>query len=228
MRWAIIQFPGSNCDQDCLHVLREVLGQDAYYVWHKDHSLNNADAVLLPGGFSYGDYLRCGAIAKFSPIMDEVRRAAESGRIVMGICNGFQMLTEMGLLPGAFLRNQGLRFVCEHRSIRVEHPLSRFTNGLPTGELLNIPVAHGDGNYFADPIQLRDLSAHGQILFTYADSQGRVNDETNPNGSTANIAGISNKAGNIMGMMPHPERASEAILGSADGRRIFEAVIQSV
>lgn len=227
MRWAVIQFPGSNCDQDCYHVLKNVLGQDAYYVWHKNDSIEGADAVIVPGGFSYGDYLRCGAIARWSPVMQSVKAHAASGGIVIGICNGFQVLCEAGLLPGALIRNRSLHFRCETRSLRVEHPHSIFTKKLLTGQIIDIPIAHGEGNYFADPATLKSLQINRQILFTYSDRAGRATPETNPNGSALNIAGIVNKEGNVLGMMPHPERISESILGGTDGKAIFEAVIES-
>ncbi|PAW78653.1 MAG: phosphoribosylformylglycinamidine synthase I [Verrucomicrobia bacterium Tous-C9LFEB] len=227
MRWAVIQFPGSNCDQDCYHVLKHVLGQDAYYVWHKNDSLEGADAVIVPGGFSYGDYLRCGAIARWSPVMQSVKAHAADGGIVIGICNGFQVLCEAGLLPGALIRNRSLHFRCESRPLRVEHPHSLFTKKLLTGQILDIPIAHGEGNYFADPETLKSLQINRQILFTYSDRAGRATPETNPNGSALNIAGIMNKEGNVLGMMPHPERASESILGGSDGKAIFESVIEA-
>lgn len=227
MRWAVIQFPGSNCDQDCYHVLKHVLGQDAYYVWHKNDSLEGADAVIVPGGFSYGDYLRCGAIARWSPVMQSVKVHAADGGIVIGICNGFQVLCEAGLLPGALIRNRSLHFRCESRPLRVEHPHSIFTKKLLTGQILDIPIAHGEGNYFADPETLKSLQINRQILFTYSDRAGRATPETNPNGSALNIAGIMNKEGNVLGMMPHPERASESILGGSDGKAIFESVIEA-
>lgn len=227
MRWAVIQFPGSNCDQDCYHVLKHVLGQDAYYVWHKNDSLEGADAVIVPGGFSYGDYLRCGAIARWSPVMQSVKAHAAAGGIVIGICNGFQVLCEAGLLPGALIRNRSLHFRCESRPLRVEHPHSIFTKKLLTGQILDIPIAHGEGNYFADPATLKSLQINRQILFTYSDHAGRATPDTNPNGSALNIAGIMNKEGNVLGMMPHPERASESILGGIDGKAIFESVIET-
>jgi phosphoribosylformylglycinamidine synthase subunit PurQ / glutaminase len=227
MRWAVIQFPGSNCDQDCYHVLKNVLNQDTFYVWHKSDTLEGADAVIVPGGFSYGDYLRCGAIARWSPVMQAVKAHAAAGGIVIGICNGFQVLCEAGLLPGALIRNRSLHFRCEERPIRVEHPNTIFSRRLTTGQVLNIPIAHGEGNYFADAKTLKSLRQNHQILFTYCDLEGRVNDKANPNGSALNIAGIVSQEGNVLGMMPHPERASELILGSADGRGIFESVIES-
>lgn len=225
MRWAVVRFPGSNCDQDAWHVLKNVLGQEVDYVWHKDTSLGSADAIVLPGGFSYGDYLRTGAIARFSPIMDAVKAAAAEGRIVMGICNGFQILCEADLLPGVLIRNNNLHFRCETVPVRVEHAGSRFTRGLKAGRVLRIPIAHGEGNYVADEKTLDALFANQQVLFTYSDAQGRAGDASNPNGSARHIAGITNRAGNVLGLMPHPERASEAILGSADGLGIFESVL---
>jgi phosphoribosylformylglycinamidine synthase len=225
MRWAVVRFPGSNCDQDAFHVLKNVLGQEVDYVWHKETSLGAADAIVLPGGFSYGDYLRTGAIARFSPIMGAVKDAAGEGRVVMGICNGFQILCEAGLLPGVLIRNKNLHFRCETVTVRVENAGSRFTHGLTAGQVLRIPIAHGEGNYVADEKTLDSLFANQQVLFTYSDAQGRASDASNPNGSTRHIAGLTNAAGNVLGMMPHPERASEAILGSADGLGIFESVL---
>ncbi len=225
MRWVVVRFPGSNCDQDAFHVLKHVLGQEVEYVWHKESSLAGAEAVVLPGGFSYGDYLRTGAIARFSPIMDAVKAAAAEGRTVMGICNGFQILCEAGLLPGVLIRNNNLHFRCETLHLRVEHGDSRFTRGLKAGQVLRIPIAHGEGNYVADPKTLDSLFAHKQVLFTYSDAQGAASDAANPNGSARHIAGLTNVAGNVLGLMPHPERASEGILGSADGLAIFESVL---
>jgi len=228
MRWAILQFPGSNCDQDVLHVLKEVLGQDAYYVWHKEYSLNNADGVIVPGGFSYGDYLRCGAIARFAHVMGPVREAAAAGKPVIGICNGFQILCEAGLLPGALLRNRDLHFRCETVRIRVERPNSLVTRRYRTGQTLRIPIAHGEGNYYADEATLEELQAHKQILFTYVDAAGAASEAGNPNGSRLNIAGICNRQGNVIGLMPHPERAAEPILGSDDGLAFFQSAIDSI
>jgi phosphoribosylformylglycinamidine synthase I len=227
MKWAVLQFPGSNCDQDCFHVLKDVLKQEVSYVWHKDSSLNGAGAVIVPGGFSYGDYLRCGAIAKFSPVMQAVKAAAAEGKIVVGICNGFQVLCEAGLLPGALIRNKGLAFRCETRPIRVETKNNRFTNAYSTGQVLKLPIAHGEGSYFADAETLKSLRDHHQILFAYVDGLGREKEEANPNGSVQHIAGICNRAGNVLGLMPHPERASEAILGSTDGIGIFESILEA-
>jgi phosphoribosylformylglycinamidine synthase I len=225
MRWAVLQFPGSNCDQDVVHVLRNVFDQEVDLVWHKDTSLHGADAVVLPGGFSYGDYLRCGAIARFSPIMPAVKEAAAAGRTVLGICNGFQILCEAGLLPGVLIRNASLHFRCENRPIRVESTDSRFTRACRAGQVLHLPIAHGEGNYVADDATLKSLFANRQVLFTYCDAEGHATPESNPNGSARHIAGITNREGNVLGLMPHPERASEAILGSADGRGIFESIL---
>ena len=220
MRFAVVQFPGSNCDQDCVHALR-VLGQEARLVWHQQTRIDPDEGVILPGGFSYGDYLRCGAIARFSPIMQSVKAAAEKGQVVVGICNGFQILCEAGLLPGALTRNEGLHFRCEPIHLRVETPASRFTSGYVTGQVLRIPIAHGEGCYRAEPKILEELEARQQILFRYCDGEGRVTPEANPNGSSLNIAGIRNCAGNVLGMMPHPERACEPEMGGLDGKGIL-------
>ena len=225
MHWAVIQFPGSNCDQDVFHVLKNVLAQEVDYVWHKDSSLNGAEAVVLPGGFSYGDYLRCGAIARFAPIMPAVKEAAAQGGTVLGICNGFQILCEAGLLPGVLVRNTSLHFRCETVPVRVEHPGRRFTSEYLTGQVLRLPIAHGEGHYVADDATLDSLFRHKQVLFTYSDAQGRTTPEANPNGSQRNIAGITNRAGNVLGLMPHPERASEKILGSDDGLGLFASIL---
>jgi phosphoribosylformylglycinamidine synthase I len=225
MNFAVLQFPASNCDQDAVHVLKEVLGQPARLVWHKDNSLAGIDAVVIPGGFSYGDYLRTGAIARFSPIMEAVRNFAANGGPVLGICNGFQILCEAGLLPGALIRNRSLQFRCEHIFIKTANSDSAFTNKIPGGKFLRVPIAHGEGCYFADETTLEDLKANGQILWQYCDMKGELTESANPNGSLKNIAGICNKAGNVAGLMPHPERASEPILGSTDGRLIFDSLI---
>jgi phosphoribosylformylglycinamidine synthase len=225
MRWAIIQFPASNCDQDACHVLKNVLGQEVEYIWHKDSSLHGAEAVLLPGGFSYGDYLRCGAIARFSPIMPAVKEAAAQGKTVLGICNGFQILCEAGLLPGVLVRNTRLHFRCETISVRVENGATRFTNKYQSGQVLRLPIAHGEGHYVADDPTLDSLFANQQVLFTYCDTEGRTTPEANPNGSQRHIAGICNRAGNVLGLMPHPERASEKILGSDDGLGLFASIL---
>lgn len=225
MKFAVVKFPGSNCDQDCYNALKNVLGQDVRFVWHKETSIAPDEAIVLPGGFSYGDYLRCGAIARFSPIMKSVKEAAKRGQIVLGVCNGFQILCEAGLLPGALIRNRNLHFVCEHVRIRVETVHSVFTSSYITGHTLNIPIAHGEGCYIAEPNIIKKLEKNNQVLFRYVDEAGRQRPESSPNGSTNNIAGICNAAGNVLGMMPHPERACEAILGSEDGRGIFESII---
>jgi len=226
MNFAVLRFPGSNCDQDCVYALNAIPGASADYVWHKDSSLAGFDAVVIPGGFSYGDYLRCGAIARFSPIMNSLKEFAASGGPVIGICNGFQILCESGLLPGALVRNRDLHFVCEHVSLRVERDDSLFTNAARTGQILNIPIAHGEGCYFADDETLDRLRANGQVLLRYCDAQGRPSVESNPNGSRDNIAGIRNEAGNVFGLMPHPERACDPLLGSTDGLAIFESILK--
>jgi len=225
MKFGILRFPGSNCDQDCFHTIQNVLKEEAVYLWHKDHDLQDSDVVIVPGGFSYGDYLRCGAIARFSPVMNEVKKFAAAGGLVLGVCNGFQILTEAGLLPGALLRNRSLKFVCREVFLRVENPATPFTLHYHTGEVLRIPIAHGEGNYFAEPDVLADLDRNRRIVFKYVDADGRETPESNPNGAIRNIAGICNEAGNVVGMMPHPERASESILGSADGLKMFQSAV---
>lgn len=225
MKFAVVRFPGSNCDQDCVGAINAIPGASADYIWHKDSSLDGFDAVVLPGGFSYGDYLRCGAIARFSPVMKSVKDFAAGGRPVIGICNGFQILCESGLLPGALVRNRGLHFICEHVSLRTERNDSQFTNRLSPGQVVNIPVAHGEGCYFADDETLSALNRNGQVLLRYSTAAGEVTDAANPNGSRENIAGIRNEAGNVFGLMPHPERACDPILGSADGLLIFQSLI---
>jgi phosphoribosylformylglycinamidine synthase len=227
MTFAVLQFPASNCDQDAIHALRDVLGQSARFVWHKETSLGDADAVIVPGGFSYGDYLRCGAIARFSPVMQSVQQLAASGGLVLGICNGFQVLCEAGLLPGALIRNRSLQFRCEHVFLKTLTTDSPFTNRIPSDKLLKVPIAHGEGCYFADDETLQKLKANNQILWHYCNAQGEVTDAANPNGSLGKIAGICNERRNVAGLMPHPERASEAILGSADGCLIFESLIHA-
>jgi phosphoribosylformylglycinamidine synthase len=224
MKAAVIRFPGSNCDQDCHLVLREH-GVDVSYVWHKDTSLAGYDLIVLPGGFSYGDYLRCGAIARFSPVMKSVKEAAAAGTLVLGICNGFQILCEAGLLPGALIRNRDLHFICEHRWLRVEDIANPFLHASQTGTLLHLPIAHGEGCYVADPATLAELNRDGRVLLRYTDESGGANDAGNPNGSAENIAGICNAARNVFGLMPHPERAADPRLGSVDGRVIFESVL---
>ena len=225
MRAAVIVFPGSNCDTDCFHALRDGMKTPVELVWHKERSLPKVDLVVLPGGFSYGDYLRTGAIARFSPAMESVRRHAEEGRYVIGICNGFQILLEAGLLPGAMLRNRSLLFICKHVWIRVEDTNTPFTRRMKKGETLRIPIAHGEGNYFCDEKTLETLEAKSQIVFRYSSEDGRLGEEFNPNGSLAHIAGIVNEKRNVLGMMPHPERASEALLASVDGKKIWESVL---
>ncbi|MBC1492973.1 phosphoribosylformylglycinamidine synthase subunit PurQ [Listeria booriae] len=219
MKFAVIQFPGSNCDLDMLHAIRDVLGEEAEYVWHAENSLEGFDAVLLPGGFSYGDYLRTGAIAKFANIMPEVVRFAESGKPVLGVCNGFQILAESGLLPGALIRNTNLHFVCKTVGLRVENAETIFTSEYAANQEIQIPVAHGEGNYYCDEATLAELRDNGQIVFTYATE--------NPNGSIANIAGITNKAGNVLGMMPHPERAVEDVVGGTAGLGVFKSMLKA-
>jgi phosphoribosylformylglycinamidine synthase I len=225
MNFAVLQFPGSNCDQDAVHVLRNVLGHSARLLWHKDSSLGDADAVIVPGGFSYGDYLRTGAIARFSPVMQAVQQFAANGGLVLGICNGFQILCEAGMLPGALVRNRDLQFHCEHIFLKTATPDSPFTNKIPPGKLMRLPIAHGEGSYFADEATLAELRARNQILWQYCSAEGELTDDANPNGSLLNIAGVCNERRNVAGLMPHPERASEAILGSEDGRVILESIL---
>jgi phosphoribosylformylglycinamidine synthase len=223
----IVVFPGSNCDHDAHYVAETIMEQDARLIWHKEASIGDVDVVILPGGFSYGDYLRCGAIARFSPVMKDVVRFANDGGLVIGICNGFQVLTEAGLLPGVLLRNKSLLFICKYLHLRVENATTKFTNTCAPGEVLEIPIAHGEGNYFTDPDTLKRLEDNQQVVFRYCDRSGRLTDEANPNGSLNSIAGIINETGNVLGMMPHPERASDPILKHTDGRKIFESIIQS-
>jgi phosphoribosylformylglycinamidine synthase len=226
MKFAVVVFPGSNCDEDAYHVARHVLGQEAELVWHKDTSLGGADVVILPGGFAHGDYLRTGAIARFSPIMQAVTRFASEGGPVLGICNGFQVLLEAGLLPGAMLRNRGLHFRCEFVHVRVEQTDTPFTDACRAGQLIRMPIAHGDGNYYAEPAVIARLERNRQVVFRYVSPAGDPADEANPNGSVNNIAGICNERRNVVGLMPHPERASELALGSADGLAIFESALK--
>jgi phosphoribosylformylglycinamidine synthase len=228
MKFAVIQFPGSNCDQDCIAALNGLDGLSAEYVWHKQTSLEDFDAIVLPGGFAYGDYLRCGAIARFSPIMKAVISDARSGKLVLGTCNGFQVLCEAGLLPGALVRNRSLRFVCDMVTTRVEVDDSPFTHSCPKGTLLRLPVAHGEGCFFADAKILRELNANEQVILRYADREGRGVVEANPNGSIGNIAGICNRERNVFGLMPHPDRASDARLGSRDGAKIFLSMMETI
>ena len=228
MKFGVVVFPGSNCDQDCVQVLRDVLGQEVVPLWHQDSSLRGCECVVLPGGFSYGDYLRTGAIAKLSPVMKSVASFAKDGGVVIGICNGFQILLEAGLLPGAMLRNTSLRFICRYVTLRVERTDTPFTNRFQAGQVVRMPIAHNEGNYIVDAAGLKRIAQHGQALFRYCDADGQVTDASNPNGSVEAIAGLCNEAGNVLGMMPHPERASEPSLGSADGRGVFESILSAV
>jgi phosphoribosylformylglycinamidine synthase I len=224
MRIAVVTFPGSNCDYDCYKAVKDVLGEDAFYVWHRETGIQDADAVFLPGGFSYGDYLRAGAIARFSPILTTVREFAEAGGPVLGICNGFQILCEAGMLPGALVKNASLQFRSIPVHIRVERADTPYTSRYAAGDVLRIPIAHGEGNYIADDATLDRLEAENRVVFRYVDPAGAVTEAANPNGSARNIAGIMNEAGNVVGLMPHPERAVETILGSTDGVGVFESL----
>lgn len=220
MKFAVLVFPGSNCDIDCYKAVEQTIGQEVDYVWHTATDLSKYDAILVPGGFSYGDYLRCGAMASFANVMSEVKKAAEAGKYILGICNGFQILTEANLLPGALIRNTNLKFRCHQSPLEVVNNNNPFTREYKQGEIINIPIAHGEGNYFCDDATLAELEANNQIIFRYAG-------DTNPNGSIDNIAGISNKAGNVVGMMPHPERAVNELLGSEDGKRMFTSILNA-
>lgn len=224
MRFAVVVFPGSNCDVDAYHAVRDALGEEAEYVWHEERDLTRFDCVILPGGFSFGDYLRPGAIARFARVMDAVREFAARGGLVLGICNGFQILCEAGLLPGALVRNRDQLFHCEWVHVRVENARTPFTRLLREGQVLRLPIAHGDGRYYADPATLAELERNGQVVFRYCEPDGAVTDRANPNGSLASIAGICNRSGNVLGMMPHPERAVEALLGGTDGLGIFRSL----
>ena len=228
MKFGVVVFPGSNCDEDCVYVLKDVLAQDVVSLWHQDTGLQDCDCVILPGGFSYGDYLRTGAVARFSPIMNAVTSFAKDGGLILGICNGFQILLEAGLLPGAMLRNVGLRFICKFVDVRVERTDTPFTNRFQPGQVIRMPIAHNEGNYTADRATLKTLRERGQVLLRYCDADGHVTDAANPNGSIENIAGICNGPGNVMGLMPHPERCSEPELGSMDGRLLFESLVNSM
>ena len=227
MRFGVIIFPGSNCDEDCRYVLAERLGYKTRFIWHKERNLSGIDCVVLPGGFSYGDYLRCGAIARFSPVMKSIVAHAKKGKLVLGICNGFQILVEAGLLPGALLRNLSLRFICRYVTLRVEETDTPFTQRLKPRELLRLPIAHNEGNYFVDQQTLEELEANRQILFRYCDAEGRLTEQANPNGAVSHIAGVCNRTRTILGMMPHPERASDRWLGSEDGLAIFQSMESS-
>ena len=226
VRFGVIVFPGSNCDHDAYHVAKHVFEQDARFIWHKEPHLGDVDVVLVPGGFSYGDYLRAGAIARFSPVMQDVVRFADEGGLVVGICNGFQVLCESGLLPGALMRNASLRFACRQTHLRVEHTGTPFTSTMTAGQVLQVPIAHGEGNYYASDEVLDRLEANSQVVFRYADAAGQVVPEANPNGSARNIAGIVNERRNVLGMMPHPERCAEAALGRGDGALLFRSILQ--
>ena len=227
MKFGVINFPGSNCEHDVYHMVSKVLGEPVQFIWHQSRSLADCDALVVPGGFAYGDYLRTGAIARFSPVMESVRKFAAGGGLVIGICNGFQILLEAGLLPGAMLKNKGLKYVCQFLHIRVESDQTPYTSSLKKGELLYIPIGHMEGNYFADSRTLEELEANGQVIFRYCSAEGEISEASNPNGSLHNIAGICNAGRNVLGMMPHPERASEPLLGSDDGIHIFESMVRS-
>ncbi|MBI1912558.1 MAG: phosphoribosylformylglycinamidine synthase subunit PurQ [Deltaproteobacteria bacterium] len=227
MKFGIIVFPGSNCDHDCYHVVKHVFNQEAEYVWHKETELKGFDCVILPGGFSYGDYLRTGAIARFSPVMNEIVGFAKKGGLVLGICNGFQILTEAGLLPGVLMRNKNLKFICKNVDLKVENNSSPFTGAYSKGQVVSIPIAHADGNYFADSDTIKKLEDTNRIAFRYSTPEGAITDEVNPNGSLSNIAGLLNEGGNVLGMMPHPERSCETELGITDGRGVFESVLKA-
>jgi phosphoribosylformylglycinamidine synthase I len=227
-RIGILVFPGSNCDRDCHHAVEQIMGARAEFIWHKNASLPQVDAVIIPGGFSYGDYLRTGAIARFSPVMAAVTRFAEAGGLVLGICNGFQILLEAGLLPGAMLRNRSLSFICRDVRVRVENTATPFTGRCKTGQVLTLPIAHAEGNYYTDPATLSSLKKNNQVIFRYCTADGQVTPEANPNGSLDGIAGITNAAGNVLGLMPHPERSAEALLGNEDGRLILFSLLDSI
>ncbi|MEK6683970.1 MAG: phosphoribosylformylglycinamidine synthase subunit PurQ [Nitrospirota bacterium] len=226
MRFGILVFPGSNCDHDCYHVIKHLLGQPADFIWHKETDLRGVDAVIIPGGFSYGDYLRTGAIAQYSPVMKSVRDFARAGGPVLGICNGFQILLEAGLLPGAMLRNRSLKFICKDVFVRVETAETPFTAAIASGRVLKLPIAHAEGNYYADPETLRELQENRQVVFRYCTKEGRISDEANPNGSLDSIAGICNRSRNVLGVMPHPERCTEGLDGNTDGRLFFQSVLE--
>jgi len=228
MKFGVLIFPGSNCDQDTHHAIGAVMGVPVTYLWHESHDLEGCDAVLVPGGFAYGDYLRTGAIARFAPIMQSVRRFADAGGLVMGICNGFQILCEAGLLPGALMRNACQRYVCRHLHLRVETTASAFTDGLARGQVLQMPIGHMEGNYYCDAETLATLKRDDRIAFRYATATGEITAEANPNGSLENIAGILSEGRNVLGMMPHPDRSSEALLGSTDGLLLFQAMARSL
>jgi phosphoribosylformylglycinamidine synthase I len=225
MKFGVIIFPGSNCDHDAYWTIQQVAKQPVTFLWHESHDLQNCDAIIIPGGFAFGDYLRTGAIAKFSPVMESVRRFAESGGMVLGICNGFQILCESGLLPGALMRNTGLKYVCKPVQVRVENAVTPFTNACSQGEVLTIPIGHMEGNYFCDHESLRELQRNNRIVLRYVTPAGEASDSANPNGSLDNIAGICSEGGNVVGMMPHPERSAEPELGCTDGMKIFHSMV---
>lgn len=225
MKFGVIVFPGSNCDRDMAYVTRDILQQPTRMIWHQDTDIADVDAIVIPGGFSYGDYLRCGAIAQFSPVMKSVLEHAEQGKLILGICNGFQVLTELGLLPGALVRNRDLHFICDRATLRVERTDLPWTQSYTKNQVVSIPIAHGEGCYYADPDTLKQLEDRQQIVFRYCTDEGEINRAGNPNGSLNNIAGICNDRGNILGMMPHPERAADPVLGSSDGLKLFEGLL---
>ena len=224
MKFGVVVFPGSNCDHDAYHVISKHVGQPVDFIWHRDIDLSTYDAVIIPGGFSYGDYLRAGALARFSPVMNSIKEFAAKGNLVLGICNGFQILCEAGLLPGALIRNRDLHFICDYVNVRVENADTPFTQELKTGSVMRMPIAHAEGNYVCDDATFEDLIRHQQIIFRYCDASGNVNDAANPNGARDNIAGICNRGRNVLGLMPHPERACEDLLGSSDGREVFRSL----
>jgi len=228
VKFGVVIFPGSNCDHDCYYVIESVIGKPVEFIWHQDTSVNGFDAIILPGGFAYGDYLRTGALAKFSPVMGAIREFADKGGLVYGICNGFQVLTEAGLLPGALMRNVSMKYICKFLYLRTETTNTPYTNLLKKGQTLRIPIGHGDGNFFADADTLKRIEDNDQVVFRYSDAEGRITKEANPNGSLNNIAGIVNEKRNVLGMMPHPDRSSEEILGSADGKLIFESMVSAL
>lgn len=228
MKFGVITFPGSNCDQDMVYVLETILGQEVVQLWHKDHDLQGVDFVVLPGGFSYGDYLRSGAIANYSPLMKEVREFAENGGYVLGICNGFQILCESGLLPGTLLHNDHQKFTCKNVFLKADNNASLINKDVPLDQVLNIPIAHAEGRYYATEEMLKEINDNNQVIYRYCDADGNVNDQSNPNGSLENIAGVCNKAGNVFGMMPHPERAADPELGNTDGLKILKSILAAV
>jgi phosphoribosylformylglycinamidine synthase subunit PurQ / glutaminase len=228
MKFGVVIFPGSNCDRDCYYVIESVIGKPVEFIWHQDTSLSGFDAVILPGGFAYGDYLRTGALAKFSPVMRAIDDFAKKGGLVLGICNGFQVLAEAGLLPGALMRNVTMKYICKFLQLRTETTNTPYTNLLKKGQLLRIPIGHGEGNFFADAETLKRIEDNDQVVFRYADAAGAITQEANPNGSLNNIAGIVNEKRNVLGMMPHPDRSSEEILGSTDGKLIFESMVNAL